>query len=118
MPKPKAGVADAVGFRINFALNSVIIPSAYEPYIDRIGELMRQEPTLALLVEGHTDALGSDKYNVDLSERRAVAVARYLVVRHGIDPERLRVAGKGKSEPLLHDPYDPRNRRVQFLRAE
>jgi OmpA-OmpF porin, OOP family len=118
VPTSKAGIVDAVGFRINFALNSAIVPPAYESYIDRVGELMRQEPDLALLVEGHTDASGSDRYNDELSERRAVAVARYLVVRHGIDPERLRVVGKGKSEPLLKDPYDPRNRRVQFLRTE
>jgi outer membrane protein OmpA-like peptidoglycan-associated protein len=79
---------------------------------------MQQEPALSLLIEGHTDALGSDRYNLELSERRAIAVARYLVVHHGIAPERLQVAGKGKSEPLLSDPYDPRNRRVQFIRAE
>jgi outer membrane protein OmpA-like peptidoglycan-associated protein len=115
---PNSGTADAVGFRINFALNSVVVPPAYEPYIDRMGELMQQEPSLVLLVEGHTDALGSDEYNVRLSERRAVAVARYLVVRHGVAPERLRVAGRGKSEPLMEDRYDPRNRRVQFLRVE
>jgi OmpA-OmpF porin, OOP family len=119
VPMPKAaGVADAVGFRINFALNSAVIPPVYESYIDSIGALMQQEPALKLLVEGHTDALGSDQYNNELSERRAVAVARHLVLRHNIDPERLQVAGKGKSEPLMRDAYDPRNRRVQFLRTE
>jgi OOP family OmpA-OmpF porin len=122
-PAPRAEEAspptgDAVGFRINFALNSAVVPAPYEPHIDRIGELMRQEPELKLMVEGHTDALGSDQYNVELSERRAVSVARYLVVRHGIEPDRLRIAGKGKTEPLLANPYNPRNRRVQFLRAE
>jgi OmpA-OmpF porin, OOP family len=119
VPMPKAaGVADAVGFRINFALNSAVIPPVYESYIDSIGTLMQQEPALKLLVEGHTDALGSDQYNNELSERRAVAVARHLVLRHNIDPERIQVAGKGKSEPLMRDAYDPRNRRVQFLRTE
>jgi outer membrane protein OmpA-like peptidoglycan-associated protein len=118
-PAPdKTSVKDAVGFRINFDLNSSVVPPAYEIYVDRIGMLMQQEPSLSLLIEGHTDALGSDRYNLELSERRAIAVARYLVVHHGIAPERLQVAGKGKSEPLLSDPYDPRNRRVQFIRAE
>jgi outer membrane protein OmpA-like peptidoglycan-associated protein len=117
-PAAKSAVADVVGFRINFDLNSSMIPPAYETYVDRIGVLMQQEPSLSLLIEGHTDALGSDAYNMQLSERRAIAVARYLVVRHGIAPERLQVAGKGKSEPLLEDPYDPRNRRVQFIRTE
>jgi OmpA-OmpF porin, OOP family len=116
--EPAAPVADAVGFRISFALNSAIVPPAYERHIDRIGELLRQEAGLKLLVEGHTDALGSDEYNLELSKRRALSVARYLVAHHGIEPERLQVAGKGKTEPLLDNAYDPRNRRVQFLRVE
>jgi outer membrane protein OmpA-like peptidoglycan-associated protein len=71
-----------------------------------------------LLIEGHTDATGSDSYNLRLSRLRAMAVAEYLVTRQDIDPERLRVAGKGRNEPLTDDPYDPRNRRVQFIRTE
>jgi outer membrane protein OmpA-like peptidoglycan-associated protein len=113
-----APVGDAVGFRINFALNSAIVPPDYDRHIDQIGELLRQEPDLKLVVEGHTDAIGSEQYNLDLSERRAISVAHYLVVRHGIEPERLQIAGKGKAEPLVENPYDPRNRRVQFLRVE
>jgi outer membrane protein OmpA-like peptidoglycan-associated protein len=109
---------DAVGFRINFALDSAVIPAAYHVYMDRVGELMRQSPELSLHIEGHTDASGSDEYNLTLSQRRAMAVAEYLVSRQGIEPERLSVAGKGKSEPLMEDQYDPRNRRVQFVRAE
>jgi outer membrane protein OmpA-like peptidoglycan-associated protein len=116
--EPEARVADAVGFRINFALNSAVVPPAYERHIDQIGELLRQEPDLKLLVEGHTDALGSDEYNLELSKRRALSVARYLVAHHGIEPERLQIAGKGKTEPLLDNAYDPGNRRVQFLRVK
>src|SRR5919206_28796 len=90
----------SVGFRINFALNSAAVPPTYFPYVDRIGELLRQEVQVKLLIEGHTDATGSDAYNLDLSQRRAIAVAEYLVRRQGIDPERLLVTGKGKREPL------------------
>jgi outer membrane protein OmpA-like peptidoglycan-associated protein len=116
---PAAGSAvGSVGFRINFALNSATVPPTYYPYVDRIGELLRQEVQVKLLIEGHTDATGSDAYNLDLSQRRALAVAEYLVRRRGIDPERLLVTGKGKREPLTDDPYDPRNRRVQFVRVE
>ena len=115
---PETAEAGIVGFRINFTLNSAVIPSTYYAFVDQIGELLRQEPQLSLLIEGHTDALGSDAYNLDLSERRALAVAEYLVRRQGIEPERLSIAGKGKTEPLMDDPYDPRNRRVQFVRVE
>lgn len=107
----------AVGFHINFAFDSAAIPHASQPQLDRIVQLMREVPTLALSIEGHTDAAGSAGYNLDLSRQRAIAVARYLVVQ-GIDPERLEAVGKGKTEPLTADPYAPQNRRVQFLRRE
>lgn len=107
-----------VGFRINFAFNSDAIPAVYGVFLDRIAALMREESQVRIQIEGHTDAVGSDAYNLDLSRRRALAVAEYLVQRRGIEPDRLSVAGKGKSEPLLADPYDPRNRRVQFVRVD
>jgi outer membrane protein OmpA-like peptidoglycan-associated protein len=116
--QPEATAAPGViGFRINFALDSAVIPPSGIAFVERIGELMQQEPQLQLRIEGHTDALGSDAYNLDLSKRRAIAVAKYLVEQDGIAPERLVVAGKGKTEPLMEDPYDPRNRRVQFARV-
>lgn len=109
--------ATAVGFHINFAFNSAVIPSAHFAQLDRVVELMHQEAALSLAVEGHTDAVGTVEYNIDLSRRRATAVVHYLV-DHGVDASRLMAVGKGKSEPLVTDPMDGRNRRVQFLRLK
>ena len=114
-PAPASDTATAVGFRINFAFNSAVIPPAHFSQLDRVADLLRQEPALSLAVEGHTDAVGSAEYNIDLSRRRAVAVVRYLV-DHGVEASRLMAVGKGKTEPLVADPMDGRNRRVQFLR--
>ena len=114
-PAPATDTAAAVGFRINFAFNSAVIPSAHFSQLDRVADLLRQEPALSLAVEGHTDAFGSAEYNIELSHRRAVAVVRYLV-DHGVEAGRLTAVGKGKTEPLVADPMDGRNRRVQFLR--
>ncbi len=118
-PAPAAAPAAAasVGFRINFAHNSDAVPQSAWPFVERIGELMREQPTLRLQVEGHTDATGSDEYNLALSQRRAAAVASYLVERGGIAPERLVVLGYGKGVPLTENPFDGRNRRVQFTRV-
>ena len=112
---PTIETGDAVGFRINFAFNSAVIPPTNSAQLDRVAELLRQEPALSLAVEGHTDAVGSAEYNIELSRRRAEAVVHYLT-GHGVDGRRLMAVGKGKTEPLVADPMDGRNRRVQFLR--
>ena len=112
---PQGGEApQAFGFRINFALNSAEIPADSASYIDAVGALMKEDPTLGLTVEGHTDASGSLPYNLLLSQRRAVSVGEYLVRVHQIDPKRITVDGKGPTTPLAANPYDGRNRRVEF----
>jgi outer membrane protein OmpA-like peptidoglycan-associated protein len=83
--------------------------------IDRIAQLMKETPALKLRVEGHTDAAGSASYNNSLSQERALSVAQYLEAQ-GIPADRLMLVGKGKSEPLTRDPFEPANRRVQFVR--
>jgi OOP family OmpA-OmpF porin len=113
LPVP-APQGNAVAFHINFAFGSDTLPSTYRPHLDRIVELMKAEPSLALTIEGHTDAYGSDAYNIELSRHRAVSVMRYLV-EHGIGGSRLVAVGKGKSSPLTANPFDPSNRRVQFI---
>lgn len=102
------------GFRINFAFNSADVPKEFYSYIDAVGGLMNQDPSLRLVIEGHTDAIGGDQYNLGLSERRAVSVGEYLVRVHRVEPQRLAIAGMGKTQPLTPDPTDSRNRRVEF----
>jgi OOP family OmpA-OmpF porin len=109
--------ATAVGFHINFAFNSAVIPQDSVPYLNSIAGLLHQERRLTLLVEGHTDAVGGEEYNLELSRRRAEAVATYLMER-GVAHDQLVPTGKGKSEPLVANPFDGRNRRVQFNRIE
>jgi OmpA-OmpF porin, OOP family len=116
LPRPPKPEAAAVAFRINFATASDVIPSSYLPHLDRMVDLLRQEPGLALTIEGHTDAYGSAEYNLELSRHRAVAVMRYFV-GHGVDASRLVAVGKGKTSPLIDNPFDARNRRVQFVNA-
>lgn len=109
--------ANAFGFRINFAFNSAEVPREFYPYIDAVGGLMKEDASLSLVIEGHTDAVGGDGYNRALSERRAVSVGEYLVRVHGVQPQRITVAGKGESQPITSDPNDGRNRRVEFKPA-
>ena len=107
--------AGAVAFHISFAFNSAELPDSAHAMIDRIAQLMKETPELKLRVEGHTDATGSANYNIMLSQERAQSVAQYLEAQ-GISADRLMLVGKGKSEPLTRDPFEPANRRVQFVR--
>jgi outer membrane protein OmpA-like peptidoglycan-associated protein len=117
LPQPSQRVAEAgaVAFHISFAFNSAVLPESAHTMIDRIAQLMKETPELKLRVEGHTDATGSASYNVSLSQERALSVAQYLEAQ-GISADRLMLVGKGKSEPLTRDPFEPANRRVQFVR--
>ena len=70
------------------------------------------------MVEGHTDAAGSASYNLNLSQRRAKAVVRYLG-GHGVKASNLVAKGYGQSKPVAADPLSGDNRRVETrLRTE
>lgn len=105
----------AVAFRVNFAFDSAQLPDKARPMIDLMAQLMKEAPDIKVRVEGHTDATGPADYNETLSARRALSVGDYLV-KQGIEPSRLMLIGKGMAEPITPNPYDPANRRVQFVR--
>jgi outer membrane protein OmpA-like peptidoglycan-associated protein len=65
------------------------------------------------VVAGHTDAVGGESYNQDLSERRADSIKRYLVERFGIAGADLVTVGSKPKDP--NAPMDPANRRVQVV---
>jgi outer membrane protein OmpA-like peptidoglycan-associated protein len=74
-----------------------------------------QYPNTDLLIVGHTDAIGPDSYNWDLSERRARAAADYLASQ-GVNRTRLRTAGRGETEPIAANDTETgqqQNRRVE-----
>jgi outer membrane protein OmpA-like peptidoglycan-associated protein len=103
---------------VNFPFNSSeLTPDARKALDDVAASLNR--PNVAkyeIVISGHTDAVGSDDYNQQLSERRAEAARQYLISRHGISASRLVAKGYGKSQLLLpSEPTSELNRRVQFL---
>jgi outer membrane protein OmpA-like peptidoglycan-associated protein len=75
-------------------------------------------PDVKIEVQGHTDSVGSDKYNLNLSNERAGSVKEYLVINQGIDPNRLLARGYGESKPVGSNKSESgrqRNRRVEFV---
>ncbi len=77
--------------------SSVIRPGAY-PEIDRLARILKEYPQTRIRIEGHTDSIGSEEFNLRLSERRAMAV-RDLLVSKGVSPSRITVIGYGESRP-------------------
>jgi outer membrane protein OmpA-like peptidoglycan-associated protein len=112
---PPAAVGNAVGFPINFDINSANLRPDTIPFLQSIAGLMQKDPSLRLVIEGHTDAKGDYLHNVELSRARATSVMNFLISGFGIAPARLQAVGKGPMEPLSGStPLDPANRRVQF----
>ncbi len=101
---------------INFSQNSAaILPSSY-PALDRIVELMKENPSLHIEIAGHTEVAGNPKANQLLSEKRAENVAKYLIDK-GIDKSRVTSVGFGGTRPLTNETDEQSkslNRRVEF----
>jgi outer membrane protein OmpA-like peptidoglycan-associated protein len=112
-----SGKADV--YSIYFSFNSELIRDESEPTLKEIADIMRRHPDWKLSVCGHTDAIGGDQANLDLSRRRAAAVKEALVARHEVVASRLTTAGFGKSQPKdTNDTLEgrARNRRVELVR--
>lgn len=92
-----------------------IKPSAY-PILDNVVMVMKKNPDLKIIIEGHTDIIGTEAYNLRLSKRRALSAKKYLT-RHGISSDRIKVKGYGFSRPIATNETEEgraKNRRVEF----
>lgn len=105
----------SLGLQIVFALNSHSIDKASFPVLDALAQSLSKHST-TILMEGHTDATGSQDHNLALSVKRAEAVKSYLVQR-GIAASRMVTTGAASTKPLNKaDPTAAENRRVEFTR--
>lgn len=99
---------------IHFAFNSAEIQPEGYPALDGWVKLMKDNPFMTAEIQGHADAVGSESYNLDLSNRRATAVVDYLVSK-GVERARLTPVGYGKSQLIEQtDGPSETNRRVVF----
>ncbi|MCB9543346.1 MAG: OmpA family protein [Myxococcales bacterium] len=107
--------------KIYFELDKAIIRPISFSILDQVVRVVVRNPQIKRLrIEGHTDSQGTDAYNMDLSQRRADAVMKYLVTA-GVDPGRLEAVGYGESRPIeTNDTKEGRatNRRVEFTILE
>ena len=107
-----------IDLEIKFEFNSAQISRAAMSDVEALGMALA-DPALkgsSIVLAGHTDAVGGEDFNQDLSERRADAVKQVLVSKHGLAAENLVTAGYGKAR--LKDKSNPRaaaNRRVEIV---
>jgi outer membrane protein OmpA-like peptidoglycan-associated protein len=109
----------AITYGIYFDFNRDTLKPESEPVLKEIAQAMRDNPGWELTVEGHTDNVGGDSYNLELSRRRAAAVKQALVSEYNITPDRLLTGGFGASRPVeTNDTLEgrARNRRVELVR--
>ncbi|SHI79320.1 Outer membrane protein OmpA [Malonomonas rubra DSM 5091] len=102
---------------VSFDYDSAVIKSSFYSPLDKIADIMNRYPQTQIVVAGHTDSKGSEEYNLQLSLRRANAVADYLMARN-VDRYRLGTEGRGELEPIASNDTAAgraQNRRVEIF---
>ncbi|EKO52414.1 OmpA family protein [Leptospira kirschneri] len=113
-------IRDRGSIQINnlfFESKSFQIAPESAPELDRLAEIVKENPDIEIQIEGHTDNVGKKKDNLILSEKRAAAVAEYLFQKHSISKARIQTKGFGDSVPLSKNDSEEarkKNRRVNF----
>lgn len=105
-------------YGIYFDVDKAELKPDSQPQIDQLAALLKANPSLSVLIVGHTDGQGAFDYNLSLSQRRAQAVAHVLVSRHGIASSRITPAGAGMVSPVATNRTEDgrsRNRRVEIV---
>ncbi|MBP1687073.1 MAG: outer membrane protein precursor, partial [Deltaproteobacteria bacterium] len=116
VPPPPPAKKKIVLRSVHFDFDKATLKTDAKPILDEAVQVLKQEGSVDIVVEGHTDSVGTDQYNLGLSRRRADSVRRYLV-DHGIAASRITAEGLGESKPVAsNDAADGRaqNRRVEL----
>lgn len=101
---------------VTFEFNSSDLTAQARQVLDQLSAALRSQELQGsrILIEGHTDTVGDEAYNLGLSERRAEAVGRYLAGQQ-VEPGRLQILGRGEAEPINADGTAAVNRRVRVV---
>lgn len=101
---------------ILFDVNSHVLRPAARKNVSELAKILQKYEDTNILVEGHTDSTGSDRYNETLSEHRASAVS-YQLKSQGVSPSRISIFGYGESQPIADNSSvsgRQQNRRVEI----
>lgn len=101
---------------ITFPTNQSSIKADFYPVLDAVADVLKEYNKTTISISGHTDNVGRDDYNMQLSQDRASSVAKYLVNR-GVADSRIQASGFGKSQPIADNSTEDgraQNRRVEI----
>jgi hypothetical protein len=105
---------------VSFQSGSAVLQESSDQALETLLSELKTKPALKLTIEGYTDSKGSYRNNLELSQRRAQAIADWLTER-GIEHSRLKVVGYGSSRPIADNGTSQgreRNRRIEIVRVE
>ena len=115
--KPVTKVVGIIANDMLFDFGSDAIRPSYDSKLDELGAYMKQNPSAYVVAAGYTDSVGSEEYNLGLSERRVASVKAYLVDKHGIDADRIIDLWYGEINPVADNGTEDgrqANRRVEI----
>jgi OOP family OmpA-OmpF porin len=85
---------------VEFDFDKAVVKPVYDKEIEKLANVMKKYPDLNIVVEGHTDSIGTKQYNERLSQRRADAIKEVMVKKFGIDTARIKAIGYGFAKPV------------------
>ena len=114
---PSPQVIDKMTLQVFFDFNKNILTEADLKELPKAVAFVKKYPGAKIRLDGYTDSIGTDAYNMKLSERRAMAVKDYLIKEAGVDSSKITVVGHGEADPVADNKTPEgrtKNRRVEI----
>ena len=105
-------------YMFNFKIGSDKIDKKYYPKIKKLADILKENPNIKIEIEGHTDNIGSEEYNYELSLKRANSLKNILINEYKIDPKRIKIKGFGATQPIASNKTKEgrmKNRRIVVI---
>jgi len=115
--KTAQGTKLTIPEKVLFDFNKFFLKPEAKKALHVVAQILQESPQKKILITGYTDNVGSDQYNLRLSLQRAQSVADYLIYVEKIHPNRIKIQGKGKDNPIADNSSEAgraKNRRVEI----
>jgi len=116
-PKPAPKVIDKMTLQVFFDFDKNILTEADLKELPKAVAFVKKYPGAKIRLDGYTDSIGTDEYNIKLSERRATAVKDYLIKEAGVSSSKITAVGHGEADPVADNKTEEgraKNRRVEI----